>query len=49
MRSVLPVISDALLLVAMALFCSGEPLLATASIALALALALVSFYLDTRR
>lgn len=49
MRSVLSVISDAMLIVSMALFCGDMPLLATASMALALALALVVFYKDTKR
>lgn len=49
MRSVLSVISDALLIVAMALFCGGMPLLATACMAVALALALVVFYKETKR
>lgn len=45
MRRILPVISDALLIAAMALFYVGLPELATAS----MALALVSFAVESRR
>ena len=43
MRRILPIVSDALLIAAMALFYLGVPELATAS----MALALVSFALET--
>ena len=45
MRRILPIVSDALLIAAMALFYLGVPELATAS----MALALVSFALESKR